>query len=234
MRTLLIDDEPLAIELLADYVARHDELTLAASFTDPIEALAYLRDHTVDLVFLDVQMPELNGLHVARLIGSDCPVVLTTAHGEHARRAFELDVTDYLLKPVSFARFSEAVDRARRRQRSGGNPAPAPPVPEEAPFFIKSGYRTLRLDLDQLTHATSSGDYLVLYLTDGTQHLISENLTDLCARLPAGQFCRIHRSHLVALNKIDFVERRRVVIGDVWLPVSDGHREELQRAIGPS
>ncbi|MEM6772559.1 MAG: LytTR family DNA-binding domain-containing protein, partial [Bacteroidota bacterium] len=202
----------------------------------------------VDVVLLDVQMPELNGLHVARLLRNECAVILTTAYEEHALAGYDLDVVDYLLKPISYERFSRAVEKVLRGNSANGtlnlaappstalrserDHAPASAAPNSSsPFFVKSGHRTLRIDLSTLLYASSDGDYLTLHLSDNTRILILESLTDLAARLPQSQFCRIHRSHLVALDKIDFVERRRVVIGEQWLPISDGYREAFERMI---
>lgn len=240
LSVLVIDDEPLAVNLLTDYVERHAQLSLASAFLNPVDALEYLRKHKVDVVFLDVQMPEINGLHVARLLRNECAVILTTAYEEHALAGYELDVLDYLLKPISFERFSRAVDKVQRNTTSASNkdhappshPAPATaPTYAAGPFFVKSGHRTLRLDLETLLYASSDGDYLTLHLTDGNRVLTLESLTDFIARLPQNRFCRIHRSHLVALDKIDFVERRRVVIGEQWLPISDSYRETFERLI---
>ena len=232
MTTLLVDDEPLALQLLENYVQRHPELELAGQYTNPIDALQHLQREPVDLLLLDIQMPELNGLDLARLAPPTNSVILTTAYGEHALTGYDLDVVDYLLKPINFERFVRAVDRVVRRR--GGEVAgeAIPPASLDTPFFIKSGHRTIRLDLNTLRYASSSGDYLELYLADDTKILILENLGDFCDRLPQGRFARIHRSHLVALQQIDFVERRRVVIGETWLPVSERYWEELTKRLG--
>ncbi len=248
MRTLIIDDEPLAVNLLADYVERHPNLELMGSFLNPIDALEFLRTAEVDLVLLDVQMPELNGLHVARLLRDECAVILTTAYEEHALAGYDLDIVDYLLKPISFERFSRGVSKTIRKTKEDQSEATEPSNIEVQPssayaagasasqknagaFFVKTGHRTVRLDLEKLLYASSDGDYLTLYLAGETRILTLESLTDFIARLPGQRFCRIHRSHLVALNKIDFMERRRVVIGDHWLPVSDSYREAFERMI---
>jgi DNA-binding LytR/AlgR family response regulator len=232
MKTIIIDDEPLAIKLLEVYVNKHPDLSFAASFTNPIDGLEHLRNNPADLLLLDIQMPELNGLHVARLVRGQCKVIFTTAYEDHALEGFNLDAIDYLLKPISYERFTRAVAKARsgaaRTEQSSATTSTPPPTS----LFVKSGTRTLHLKLDDLTHGSSSGDYLTLYLTDGSRIMTLENLTDFLDRLPADRFCRIHRSHFVALPAITFVERRRVVIGETWLPVSDGYREAFTKLIG--
>ncbi len=247
MTTVIIDDEPLAVKLLEHYVTKHPSLTLAATFTNPVDGLEYLGNHAADLLLLDVQMPELNGLHVARLVRGKCAVVFTTAYEEHALAGFDLDATDYLLKPISYERFERAIAKALASQPTDGASSTAFSAPAAAPndlpdyaslgaapandIFVKSGTKTIRLELEGLLYGSSSGDYLSLYLADGSKILTLENLGDLIGRLPQGRFCRIHRSHFVALKKIDFVERRRVVVGKTWLPVSDGYREAFRERL---
>jgi len=231
MTTIIIEDEPLAIKLLKVYIDKHPELTLAATFTNPIDGLEYLRNNPTELLLLDIQMPELNGLHVARLIRGQTKVIFTTAYEAHALEGFDLDATDYLLKPISYERFCRAIAKATANVATVEPSLQSETASAPQSLFVKSGTRTLRLELADLTHGSSSGDYLTLYLTDGTKILTLENLTDFLARLPAKQFCRIHRSHFVGLAAITFVERRRVVIGDTWLPVSDGYREAFTKLI---
>lgn len=235
MKTIIIDDEPLAIKLLEVYVNKHPELSLAATFTNPIDGLEHLRNNPADLLLLDIQMPELNGLHVARLVRGQCKVIFITAYEDHALEGFNLDATDYLLKPISYDRFCRAVAKATSgtaNKEQASTKEATTSTPPLTSLFVKSGTRTLRLELAKLTHGSSSGDYLTLHLNDGSKILTLENLTDFLARLPAEQFCRIHRSHFVALPAITFVERRRVVIGETWLPVSDGYREAFTKHIG--
>lgn len=223
LNVIIIDDEPLALKLLSKYVGDHEELTLVASFSNPIDGLEYLGNHAADILLLDIQMPELNGLHLARLVKGKCKIIFTTAYGEHALAGFELDAIDYLLKPITYERFQRAIAKAN----SSSGPRHKRLQKKDTPnhLLVKSGNRIVRLELDNLLYGSSSGDYLTLHLADGSKLLTLENLTDMVGRLPTDQFCRMHRSHFVALKKVDFVERRRVVLGKVWLPVSDGYRD---------
>ncbi|MEM1359855.1 MAG: LytTR family DNA-binding domain-containing protein [Bacteroidota bacterium] len=230
LQCLIIDDEPLAGHLLADYVVKAPGLHLAEVFTDPIKALHYLREHTVDVLLLDVQMPELNGLQVARIVGDQCQVILTTAYDQYALDGYTLNVVDYLLKPISFERFLVATEKLMAPSTSAA-PAAAPTAPKF--IFVKSGHRTHRIDLATLRYASAGGDYLTLYLTAGKKLLTLESIGDLVDRLPQNRFCRIHRSHLVALDKIDFVERRRVVIDGEYLPISEGFAGDFWDKIHP-
>ena len=231
MTVIIIDDEPLAVRLLRQYAERREDLTCVGAFTDPIEGLAAVQQRPPELLLLDIQMADLNGLHLARLVRGRVPVVFTTAYEAHALAGFELDAVDYLLKPITYERFCRAVDKVRRvvAVEPGDAPAPASPPKE---IFVKSGNRTVRVDTDTLCYGSSAGDYLMLYTEDGTRVMTLENLGDLLERLPAAEFCRIHRSHFVRLDKIDYVERRRVVIGETWLPVSDGYLASFRARIG--
>lgn len=232
---LIIDDEPLAIDLLKDYTDRISELKLINTFTNPIEAVTFLKNNEVDLLFLDIQMPELNGLDLIRIISPNQAVVLTTAYGEYALESYEFRVFDYLLKPISFDRFEKSIQKVngflnedfRRSGTSEPNPKPkiSKPILQTEPnyIFIKSGQQTLRVDLHDITHISGSGDYATLFKTDGSKILTLENMVELAKRLPERHFARIHRSHIVALGHIDFIERKRVAIGKVYLPISDSY-----------
>lgn len=223
LQCLLIDDEPLATKLLTDYVAKTPGLELAASFNNPIAAIQYFQASSVDLIFLDVQMPELSGIQLAKIIGDQCPVILTTAYEEYALEGYELNVTDYLLKPISLARFQKAVAKVGSNNSGLTNTAD-----QNVDFiFIKNGQRTQRIDLADLLYLSSSGDYVTLYLVGDGKVLTLENLSSFAARLPPNRFCRIHRSHMVAIDKIEFIERQRVIIGGQWLPISKGYQEDF-------
>lgn len=226
MRCLIIDDEPLAIQLLSAYVERSPDLEVAGTFSDPIAALHFLTETPVDLLFLDVQMPELTGIQLLKIVRGAHDVVLTTAYEEYALAGYEFDVADYLLKPISLDRFLLAVDRVKNR-RATANPAPAPaapPPPALDYLFVKSGHRTVRVDMAYLIRLESMSNYVALH-TPTEKILTLENLSHYESVLPAADFVRIHRSHIVALAKIDFIERNRVVVGGDYLPISEGYRE---------
>ena len=222
---VIVDDEPLAVALLADYVAKTPDLTLAATFTDAIAALQHLRAEPPALLFTDIEMPGLTGMELAKILGADTAVAFTTAYPDYAVESYELRAVDYLLKPVSYARFAQTVARLASRdlQIAGHRPAP---------FFVKSGHRTERVDLDALQYLSGAGDYTELHRLGQRKLLTLERLSDLEARLPPERFCRIHRSHIVALGHIDYVERQRVVIGAARLPVSDSYWEGFRARLG--
>ena len=219
MRVAIIDDEPLAIRLLQQHVERHPGTHLSGAYTDPIAGLEAVQQQPPDLLLLDIQMPELNGLHLARLVKHHCAVIFTTAYEAYALQGFDLDAVDYLLKPVSFERFCRAIAKAGR--------AVSPTNLEADHVFVRSGNRTLRVALPELLYGSSAGDYLLLYLHDGSRVITIENLSDLLGRLPPRAFCRIHRSHFVRLDRIDFVERKHIVIGTARLPIGGAYRADF-------
>lgn len=231
IRCLIVDDEPLAGQLLAAYAERSPDLEVAKTFSNPIEALHYLSDNPVDLLFLDVQMPELTGLQLMKIARGDHQVVLTTAYQEYALESYEFAVTDYLLKPISLDRFLLAVEKVKDRMATdspasltNAAPAAAPLATTRDFLFVKSGHKTVRVSYDDIIRLESMSNYVMLH-TAVEKIMTLENMAVLMEVLPAERFVRIHRSHAVALDKIDFIERNRVVIGEDYLPISDGYKE---------
>ena len=251
LRTLLVDDEPLALTILADYVGKVPFLTLAGTTTSPIAALQQVQAGGIDVVFLDIQMPELTGLQFLNLIrrsdpGNRCRVILTTAYAEFALDGYEHDVTDYLLKPVSFERFYRAT------QKLLPHLAPVPPdtSAESSPashvkastdepdfIFVKTEYRLQRIDLGDILYAEGLKDYVSLYMppapgkTELTRLLTLQTLKSLDDKLPASRFMRVHKSYIVALNRIESIERNRIYIGKATIPIGDTYRDEFFRRI---
>jgi DNA-binding LytR/AlgR family response regulator len=222
----VVDDEPLAVEVLAGYVKRTPSLLLSAAFTDPIAAFRRLEEGDIDVVFTDIRMPELSGLQLIKLAQGKCRFVISSAYAEHAIDGFELDVTDYLLKPVRYDRFLVAVEKLRARSITSS---------EEHTldhFFLKSGHEVVRIDHTDVTHISAMRDYVAVHTRTKGRILSLENLRDLEHRLPADRYCRIHRSHMVALHAIDRVERDHVVLVDTHLPISDSYAKRLRTVLG--
>jgi two-component system, LytTR family, response regulator len=226
LRCLVVDDEPLAVEVLAGYVQRTPGLVLTGSGTDPIAAFRTLEGGAVDVVFTDIRMPELSGLQLIKLAQGKCRFVISSAYAEHALDGFELDVVDYLLKPVRYERFLLAVEKLRART--------TPPSIGQASdhFFLKSGHDVLRIDHTDVTHISAMRDYVAVHTRSRGRILSLENLRDLELRLPADRYCRIHRSHMVALHAIERVERDHVVLAGTHLPISDSYVKRLKAVLG--
>lgn len=245
LRTLLVDDEPLALTILADYVSKVPFLTLTGTTTSPIAALQRVQAGDIDVVFLDIQMPELTGLQFLNLmrhggLGSRCRVILTTAYAEFALDGYEHDVTDYLLKPVSFERFYRAAQKLLPQSATPPPAVPANTSPisiakistgEPDFIFVKTEYRLQRIDLSEILYAEGLKDYVSLYTppapgkTDLTRLLTLQTLKSLDDKLPDNRFIRVHKSYIVALNRIESIERNRIYIGKAIIPIGDTYRD---------
>lgn len=240
IRCLVVDDEELARALLGNYIGRLPHLQLAASCANPLEALAVLQQQPVDLLFLDIQMPELTGIEFLRTLPRKPVVIFTTAYAEYALEGYALDVTDYLLKPFSFERFLQAVNKAIARiQAKPANPptispatAPPPETPEPAKDYllVKADHKVHRLRYDDILYIQSMREYAAFYTSSG--RILSLNaLKTLEETLPPERFIRIHKSYIVAIAKIDALEGNMVQVGKEKLPVGANYREELVRRV---
>lgn len=222
MHCLVVDDKPLAIDLLTDYVAKVPFLQLAGSSGNPLQALGWVGERRVDLIFLDVQMPQLTGLQFLHALDRRALVILTTAYPEYALAGFEHDVVDYLLKPISFERFYQAAQKAQRRRH------PAPPEVPRPYLFVKTEHRLQRVDLADVRYVEGLQNYVLIHTA--TEKIIArQTLSSLAAHLPAAAFVRVHKSFIVALAHIHAVERSRIFIrvaagAPVVLPVGDAYR----------
>ncbi len=221
---LIVEDEPLAQERLAGYVRRLATLDLRGIVTSAAEALAFTRADPVQLVFLDVSLGGTSGIELLETANLNAAVVLTTAHHEFALRAFDLEVVDYLLKPFTFARFVQAVDRVLERA-----PAHRPAVDRKL-IFVKTEFRLERVFLRDLLYISGEGDYRCLH-TVRKRVLTLETFGELEARLPPDLVCRVHKSHMVAIDKIESIERDRIRIGTALIPVSETYRDRFYALI---
>ena len=217
-----MDDEPLAVELLCSYVQRTPGLVLEGSFTEPIAACRHLQSAEVDLVITDIRMPELSGVQLIKLVGDRCAFIIVSAHTEHAVDGFELDVADYLLKPVKYERFLTAIDKVRARHAV----TPAPPVSDH--FFLKCGHELVRFDHAEVLFISAMRDYVAVHTRHRGRFLSLEHLRDLEARLPAEHYCRIHRSHIVRIGAVQKALRDAVIVEGSSLPVSDSYAQRLR------
>ncbi|MBC9929049.1 LytR/AlgR family response regulator transcription factor [Chitinophaga qingshengii] len=213
---VIIDDEPLPKALLQDYILQTPFLQLTGVFSNPLEALAALQQQPADLVFLDIQMPELNGLQLKQLLGNHCKVIFTTAYPQYALEGYELDVVDYLLKPISLERFLKAVAKARER---------IAPVPEKtAPFLlVKTDGWTQKVNLHDLLFAESLKEYVALHTVRG-KIMTLQSIRRLEEVLPAEQFVRVHKSFIIALSGMEGIERNRIRIGSHYIPIGEHYK----------
>lgn len=222
-RCLVIDDEPLALNVLADYIRQTDGLQLTDVTTSPLEGLQRVQAGETDLVFLDIQMPELTGIQFMKLAGNASKIILTTAYPEFALDGYEYNVTDYLLKPISFERFTKAIQKL---PLLNNRPLVSPDY-----LFVKSEYKLRRVDFNNILFLESLRDYVAIHLVNGHKILTLQSLSSFENELPGHLFARIHKSYIVALNKINFIEKNKVIINEHYLSVGDTYRSAFQKKI---
>lgn len=225
---MVVDDEPLALSLLSDYILKTPGLALVTTTSDPIHALKLAKSGLVDLIFLDMQMPELTGLQFMKILQKKCMVIVTTAYSEYALESYDHHVVDYLLKPITFDRFLVAIDKVQERNVL----VIAPTQPQEIPIsqnqfiFVKTDYRLVRIALEDIFYLEGARDYVIIH-TVNEQILTLQSMKSLEDELPSNQFMRIHKSYVISLSKISFIERGRVSINEQLIPVSEVHKERL-------
>ncbi len=240
IRCALVDDEPLALSLLESYVRKTPSLELCGSYPSAVQALHGLPEHPVDLLFLDIQMPELSGLEYSRMVPESTRIVFTTAFSQYALDGYRVHALDYLLKPISYADFLEAVNRARQwfdlQQRAEQPPAislPSNPGTADSDFiYVKSDYKLVQIPLDKIRYIEGLKDYVKIHLEDESRPVLSlVSLRALEERLPASRFLRVHRSFIVQKSKISVIDKGRIVFGKEYIPVSDSYKQELQNYV---
>src|SRR6201986_2853007 len=241
IRCLIVDDEPLALHILEDYISKIPFLQLVKATTNPIEALTLVQEKQVDLVFLDVQMPELTGIQFLRIANGRAKVILTTAYPQYALEGYELDVIDYLLKPIAFDRFYKAVQKAQAvLQPAAISPAPQPLQVEPAAqkqqdllsdfIFVKTEHKIQKVYLNDILFIEGLKDYISIF-TPSERIITLQNMKKMEDALPERHFIRVHKSYIVSINKIDSIERSRIFIGDKVIPVGDTYREEFFKIV---
>ena len=221
---IIIEDEPLAQERIRGYLQKLPFMELLAVFENGLDALAFLRQRQPGLIFLDIRMGDFSGIQLLESMRLESQVIISTAFHEYALKGYELKITDYLLKPYTFERFLQAIDRVRElRTRSA-------PLPEKRAVFIRTEYRLEKLLLDELLYIEGMRDYRRIY-TVSKQIMTLQTFGELEELLPPGIACRVHKSFLVALDKIDAIERDIVRIGGKEIPVSETYRKPLMRML---
>jgi len=229
LRCMAIDDEPLALQLVKGYVEKTPTLELAGAFDNPVEAVAFIRSADVDLVLLDIQMPDLTGTELARVIAGGPKVIFTTAYEKYALEGFRLDAVDYLLKPFSYAEFLRAVQKAERLIETEGSQLPSLEVSNDF-LFVKSESRLRRINFSEIHYIEGLKDYVKIWLKDERKPVLSlSTLKALESRLPGDRFMRVHRSFIVNLETVRIIERGRIVFGEVRIPVTDQYKENFQK-----
>jgi DNA-binding LytR/AlgR family response regulator len=230
LRCFVVDDEPLAVKMLENFIARTPFLELVASFTDPVLALSEMRTQAPDLVFLDIQMPDLSGMELSRMVPPGTRIIFTTAFKQYAFESYEVSALDFLLKPIRYQKFLEAAEKAREwfTLKEAATAAPTAPVSEaKTSTFFKVDGALRKVEYDDILFVEGMKDYVMVFLASQKQPLVTHvTMKGMEEMLPAGQFMRIHRSFIVALDKVASVSGTGdVKVGDRLLHVSDAYRE---------
>ena len=235
IKCAIVDDEPLAVELLASYVKKIPFLELCGKYSNATDALHGIGEEPVDLLFLDIQMPELNGLELSKMVPENTRIVFTTAFNQYAVDGFRVNALDYLLKPISYADFLEASNKAlqwfqlvQQNEQQAQAAAPAPEE-EQRSIFVKSEYKLLQIDLDDIRYIEGLKDYVKIYTEQSPHPILSlMNMKAIEQMLPTSRFIRVHRSFIVQKSKIREIERNRIVFGDVYIPIGDSYKQAFQ------
>ncbi|MGB4773588.1 MAG: LytTR family DNA-binding domain-containing protein [Daejeonella sp.] len=232
IRCLAVDDEPLALDILEDYIKKVPFLELVKTTTSAIEGLSLVQNGDIDLVFLDVQMPELTGLQFLKIINGKCPVILTTAYPQYALDGYDLNVTDYLLKPIAFDRFYKAAQKILQQT------TPAIPSLTESIntntvndfIFVKTEHKIQRIYLNDILYIEGLKDYISIF-TSSERIITLQNMKKMEETLSAKSFTRVHKSYIIALDKIDSIERSRIQICEKTIPIGDTYRDYFFKLI---
>ena len=231
---LIVEDEPLARNLLTDYVKKVQSLELVDACSSPLAAIEVLKQKKVDLLFLDIQMPEITGITLLKVLQKKPLVILTTAYSEYALESYDFDVVDYLLKPITLERFLRAVDKVSLRLESGSmiaSPKEKLPIGEGQDFiFVKDGTKLVRIRYADILYVEGLKDYVTIYTRQ--QKITSlQRLKVLEETLPSSKFIRIHNSYIVALDAIEVIHKGDVQIGTAMLPISDSYKKNFKEFI---
>lgn len=225
---IAIDDEPLALQLVSGYIEKTPGLKLAGKFDNPLDASEVLANNQVDLIFVDIQMPDLSGIDFTRLIEKGPKVIFTTAFEKYALEGYKLEVVDYLLKPFSYEEFLASVQKALKLIRLEQGSLQKVEANDEF-LFLKSDYKIKRINFNDILYIEGLKDYVKVYVQNIPKPVLSISTLKLIeSKLPESRFMRVHRSFIVNLGKIDTIERSRIVFGKTYIPVSDQYKEKFQ------
>lgn len=229
IRTIAIDDEPLALQLVEGYIKKTPFLSLVSSFDNPLDAMDFLGNESIDLIFLDIHMPDLSGIEFTQILENRPKIIFTTAYEKYALEGFKLEAVDYLLKPFSYEEFLVAAKKAQKLINLE-NTANHKIEANNEFLFLKSEYKIRRINFNEIKYIEGLKDYVKVFLQNDAKPILSLNsLKALEAKLPSEKFMRVHRSFIVNLGKIETIERSRIIFGKVYIPVSEQFKEKFQQ-----
>jgi two-component system, LytTR family, response regulator len=229
MNCIAIDDEPKALEVIERYCQKSDLVDLKATYREPVKAIEFLNREKIDLIFLDINMPDINGMQLIQTLAARPMVIFTTAYSNYAVESYSLNAVDYLLKPITFERFLAAVNKASNLLSLQNKPG----AKEEEPgtVFIKSGPHTYQVKVADILYLEKDGNYITVHLKD-KQILMRENMGDIFDMVPQAEFVRVHKSFVVAIKHISMIEVHQLIINGVKIPIGSTYRELLRTRLG--
>lgn len=225
LKCIAIDDEPLALRQIESYVEKTPYLGLIAKFDNAIPAVTFLQDHQVDLMFVDINMPDLSGMDFVKSLSNPPKVIFTTAYSEYALEGFKVDAADYLLKPIAYSDFLKSTEKIKERFFS------EPQAKDESTddfLFVKSEYKLVRIDYADILYVESMREYVRIFIEGQKPVMTLMSMKKLMAILPTDRFMRVHRSFVVRLDKVSCIEKSRIIFDKVYIPISDQYKEQFQ------
>ncbi len=227
---IIVDDEPLALEILETYLEKIPEIELLGTFSNGIEAMQFLKKQQVDLLLLDIEMPELTGIQLMKVLSDPPKVIFTTAYDQYAIKSYEFEAVDYLLKPVEFGRFLQAIEKAQKQIALENPNALSQTSPEASYFFIKTEHRIQRVEKSDILYIEGMKNYLRI-VTKNNKFMTLLSFRKVQNLLSEENFMRVHKSFLVAINRIDCIERGRIIIGERRIPIGETYKNQVQQRI---
>ncbi|HET6256205.1 MAG TPA: LytTR family DNA-binding domain-containing protein [Puia sp.] len=226
MTCIAIDDEPKALEVIERYCQKIGSVSLKAAFREPVKAIEFLNREKVDLIFLDINMPDISGMQLLQTLSPRPLIIFTTAYSQYAVESYELNALDYLLKPVTFERFLMAINKAAALSSKN-----TIGTDEDAAVFIKSGPQTYRVKVSEILYLEKDGNYITVHMKDGNI-LIRENMGDIFDLVPAADFIRVHKSYVVGIRHISMIEVHQLIVNGEKIPIGTTYRDPLRERLG--
>lgn len=235
IRCIAIDDEPLALKQISKYIEKTPFLDLCGQFESAFKAMAFLNDHEIDLMFVDINMPDLNGMDFVKSLNKPVKVIFTTAYSEYALDGFKVDAVDYLLKPISFSNFLKAAEKAKLRLSVQKEEEKTELSADKDYLFIKSEYKVMRINYADIKYIEGMREYVCIHIETGEPVMTLMSMKKMEGFLKQTNFMRVHRSYIVNLDKITTIERNQIVFGDkVYITISDQYKEKFQEFLNRS
>ncbi|WP_411029278.1 LytR/AlgR family response regulator transcription factor [Spongiimicrobium sp. 3-5] len=240
MKCIIIDDEPLAIEVLEDFCGKVDFMTVVGTFTNPLEAIGIIKEKKVDLIFCDIEMPQISGLDFIRSLDNRPLFIFTTAYSQYAVEGFDLNAADYLVKPIPYNRFIKAVSRAKelcthKERQVEANVFSSVGESNDAQkyIFVKAEYESIKINLDDIEYIQGLKDYLKIHIANKNSTILTlMSFKEMLDRLPVNQFLRVHKSYIVNVEYIKTVQRNRIVINDIRIPIGESYKAHFFSILG--